>query len=226
MHISGNWAETVSTANKAKPFSNEWKSLYALNGEETLIPRRDGSLGNFQPAMELPHNARAAPTGCPHLDLATNAKQWDDASLQWPDRNAPGPPSADGRNITLPADTVVVVRADALIATSTTPYGRIIIPSGSRLVFHDEGKDGPAIDLHTLGIRVDGVMEAGSPTCRLQGKINITLHGAFGNTRVMMHVVCSYRFQTKKYMLSTRNPPFSVHPPRYTGLGPVPRPRS
>ena len=187
-----------STTTEAKEFSTKWERDYALDGSESLIPRRDGSIGNFQPAMGLPANASATPTGCPHLNLATGAKQWDDASLQWPGRSARGPPPPDGLPITLPANTVVVVRASSLICTSTKPYGRIKIPGGSKLVFHDEGVDGPTIVLHTLGIRVDGVMEAGSPTCRLKGKINITLHGVFGSTKVVIHVVCSPRLQSTR----------------------------
>ena len=170
---------------EAKEFSTEWERDYALDGSETLIPRRNGSLGNFQPAMGLPPNASATRTDCPHLNVV-NAIKWEDIE-EWPGRSDSGPPSPDGLGITLPANTVVVVHASSLKSTSKTPYGRITIPGGSKLVFHDEGVDGPTIVLHTLGIRVDGVMEAGSPTCRLKGKINITLHGEFGNTKVVKY---------------------------------------
>ena len=61
------------------------------------------------------------------------------------------------------------------------PYGHIIIPSSSKIIFNDPGVDGDSIELDTLGIQVEGAIEAGSTTCRFQGKLTITLHGEFGN---------------------------------------------
>ena len=46
------------------------------------------------------------------------------------------------------------------------------------------GEDGSAtnpIEMHTLGITVEGALEAGSPTCRVEGGIRLTLHGEYGN---------------------------------------------
>lgn len=35
--------------------------------------------------------------------------------------------------------------------------------------------------MDTLGITVEGALEAGSATCRIDGNIKITLHGEYGN---------------------------------------------
>jgi hypothetical protein len=37
------------------------------------------------------------------------------------------------------------------------------------------------IELDTLGMKIFGSLEAGSSTCRFQGKLTITLHGEFEN---------------------------------------------
>jgi hypothetical protein len=147
---------------------------------QSLIPRSKGSIASFQPPMPLPPTS--APSACPHLTLsAAPFKEWNDPALQWPGLAAKGPPPADGTALTLPAATVIVVRAGMLTGTGTSPYGRITVPSGSRLVFDDPGPDPAApLSLHTLGLNINGAVEAGSPTCRLQGRLEITLHGQAG----------------------------------------------
>ena len=42
-----------------------------------------------------------------------------------------------------------------LSSSASTPYGRITVPSTSRLVFDDTGLGGPAIELDTLGIQIN-----------------------------------------------------------------------
>ena len=153
---------------------------------KSLIPRSKGSIASFQPPMPLPAGATSAPSACPHKTLNAapvggNFKEWNDPALQWPGLAAKGPPPADGTALTLPSATVIVVRAGMLTGTGTSPYGRITVPAGSRLVFDDPGPDPAApLSLHTLGLDINGVVEAGSPTCRLQGRLEITLHGQAG----------------------------------------------
>ena len=60
--------------------------------------------------------------------------------------------------------------------------GKITVPTDARLVFNDTGPGGDAIALQTLGLVIDGVVEAGSPTCRLDGVIVMTLHGEFDSS--------------------------------------------
>ena len=53
--------------------------------------------------------------------------------------------------------------------------GTILVPSDSELIF-GESPDGINVDVS--GIRVEGVMRAGSETCRLETPLTITLHGS------------------------------------------------
>ena len=69
-----------------------------------------------------------------------------------------------------------------LVGNASSPYGRITVPSGSRLIFDDTGASGPILILHTLGIQIDGAVEAGAPTCRLQGRVEVTLHGSYDSS--------------------------------------------
>jgi len=164
---------TVSRTNRelgdaAVEFTADWQSTYAEGGTENLISRGVASIMNYQPAMPLPEDALDSPTACPHLEAGL---------LSWDDMNV-GP---DGSDIVLPLGTSVIIRAGMLTSTDDSPYGRITVPSGSRLIFDDAGVDGPTLEMHTLGITVDGALEAGSPTCRMEGKLEITLHGDYGN---------------------------------------------
>jgi len=156
----------------ANDFTAEWISKYA-DGVETLIPQEFGSIENYQPRMPFLDDTDR--TDCPHN--LENVRDWNDPLLQWPFRT--GTPAADGLNVTLPALTSVIIRVGMLSGTASSPYGQIIVPVGTRLIFDDPGTPGDTIVLHTLGLKVDGALEAGSPTCRLQGKIEITLHETF-----------------------------------------------
>jgi len=150
-------------------FTSEWVSTYS-DGDESLVHRKISTIMNYQPAMPMPDDAFDLPTDCPHLDAGL--VEWNDASIS---------PPADGSDIILPSNTAVIIRAGQLTSTPESPYGRITIPSGSRLIFDDTGIDGPTLELHTLGITVEGALEAGSSTCRIDGNIEITLHGEYGN---------------------------------------------
>lgn len=133
---------------------------------------------NYQPAMPPPDDISDPPSDCPHLGL--DLLDWSDPNIVWPLSGA-GPPPADGSDISLPAGVSVVIRAGQLASTPDSLYGRIVVPAGSRLVFDDAGADGPILEMHTLGIMVEGALEAGSPTCRVEGEVRIVLHGEYGN---------------------------------------------
>jgi len=130
--------------------------------------------------MTLPEDAFDIKTACPHQEH--DLRDWNDPTLEWPSLFTNGTPQADGTDVSLPANTSIIIRANMLLGTSDSPYGKITIPSGSRLIFDDTGLEGEAIKLHTLGIVVHGALEAGSPTCRVDGRIEITLHGQYGST--------------------------------------------
>jgi len=149
-------------------FTTVWQDTYAERGTENLISRDVASIMNYQPAMILPEDALDSPTACPHLE---------EGLLNW---DAINPPS-DGSDIILPVDKSIIIRSGMLTSTADFPYGKITVPSGSRLIFDDVGVDGEILEMHTLGITVDGALEAGSLTCRMAGKIEITLHGEYGN---------------------------------------------
>ena len=69
--------------------------------------------------MNLPENAFAPSTNCPHLTLESGSfVNWEDENLQWP--HGLGPPAADGSSITLPSDTTILISSGSLISTSTT----------------------------------------------------------------------------------------------------------
>jgi hypothetical protein len=141
------------------------------------IRSNEGSIANFQPAMPQPRDALLSAaerrTGCPHLEDGLLA--WDDGSFN---------PPADGTPITLPASTSVIVGAGMLVGTDLSPYGRITVPNSSRLVFNDTGKSGATLALHTLGIQIDGAVEAGASTCRMEGRVEVTLHGFYNSAAV------------------------------------------
>ena len=146
-------------------YTNEWHASYALPEGESLISSDVKSIMNYQPSMDVPADATTDPSSCPHLE--SGLVDWNSLGF-----------APDGTDVVLPADTAVIVRAGMLTSTSDSPYGRITIPSGSRLIFDDAAS---GIDMHTLGITVNGSLEAGSPTCRIQGNVEITLHGEYGN---------------------------------------------
>ena len=174
-------APRLRRTGKTEEATNEWHQTYAADHEQ-LVWRGNGTLKGFQPAMTFPGNALAQPDKCPHTQLQAGAyTRWDDTALQWPGRTAQGPPQADGQDVHLPSNTTILVAAGSLLSTAASPYGRILVPSTSRLVFDDAGAGTTGIELDTLGMQIDGVVEGGTPACRLKGKITITLHGEHGN---------------------------------------------
>ena len=157
--------------------TTEWRTTFAAPGGESLIPRHAASIMHFQPQMPLPTDALVAATNCPHtFSVGDSYSLWNDTSLQWPGRDSAGPPPADGTDVLLPSHTTILVTAGSLQSSTNAPYGRITVPSSSRLIFDDAGADG-IIALDTLGLMIHGVVQAGAPGCRLLGRLNITLHG-------------------------------------------------
>jgi len=57
--------------------------------------------------------------------------------------------------------------------------GIITVPESSELIF---GEDATGIEFDASGFNVNGVLKAGSETCRIEKKININLHGSRRDT--------------------------------------------
>ena len=151
----------------------EWTGSYGSSGE-ALISRDTASIMHFQ--QPQPQPSVAAATGCPHA--GSGLVPWNSGTLQWPGRV--GPPPADGSDITLPSNTALLISAGFLVSSASAPYGKTTVPATSRIVFDDPGA-GSSIEMDLLGMQIDGVVEAGAPTCRLAGKIVLTLHGEFSS---------------------------------------------
>ena len=159
-------------------FTATWYADYSLDGSEALITPAASSIRNHQPRFPEPADADLAAssrTNCP----------WDEADLvEWND--AGNTYTADGSTITLPSNTATIIRGTGALdpaMSASSPYGRIVVPQTSRLIFDDPG-EGDAIELHTMGITVSGSLELGSPTCRMEGSVHITLYGEYGTEAV------------------------------------------
>lgn len=101
---------------------------------------------------------------CPHR--ASGLSHWHDASI-WPGGVMPKPNS----NIVIPAGRSVLISSCSLLPSSFV-YNRIHIPPTSKLIFSDAN-----INMRVRNIFVEGQLLMGSPTCRLNGKINIEFVG-------------------------------------------------
>eukprot|EP01137_Pigoraptor_chileana_P015723 Opistho-2@5312 len=114
----------------------------------------------------MPHLSTSIPprTNCPHL--SPDVKLWHDA-VTW---GGPEALPAAGGSVTLPANTIVLIRSCSISAGIV--FKDIVIPATSALVF-DDGD----ITLEAHNIVVYGKLQAGSPTCRLYSRIDIVLHG-------------------------------------------------
>ncbi|KAJ3128429.1 Fibrocystin-L [Nowakowskiella sp. JEL0407] len=100
---------------------------------------------------------------CPHLETGT--VNWE-APSAW---NGGTIPQANGSAIQIAVGKKVVIRSTSLLIGI---YGIITIPSTSHLILDDAN-----ITLNTMGIKVDGRLAIGGPTCRIRNYVNITLHG-------------------------------------------------
>ena len=98
---------------------------------------------------------------CPHLQ--GGLLNWNDPAT-WGGRV---PVSGD---VNLPSNTKIIVTQSIV-----QKLGYLTIPSTSELIF---GEDPACIMLDVTGIQVNGVLRAGSETCRLETPLTITLHGA------------------------------------------------
>eukprot|EP00475_Leptophrys_vorax_P012438 TRINITY_DN1888_c0_g1_i1.p1 TRINITY_DN1888_c0_g1~~TRINITY_DN1888_c0_g1_i1.p1 ORF type:complete len:1154 (-),score=257.11 TRINITY_DN1888_c0_g1_i1:36-3497(-) len=105
-------------------------------------------------------------TNCPHL-RSSGLMNWHD-SATW---GSSGVPTSSGQNITLPANSSVLVSGCSL--DPNVVFGYITIPQGSELIFGDAN-----ITLQAQGIEVRGAFRIGSPTCRIKSFVNITLWGS------------------------------------------------
>jgi len=111
----------------------------------------------------LDSNPRTA-SDCPHL--ASGLSHWHDPSI-WPGGVMPKPNS----NIVIPAGRSVLISSCSLLPPSFV-YNRIHVPPTSKLIFSDSN-----INMRVRNIFVEGQLLMGSPTCRLNGKINIEFVG-------------------------------------------------
>eukprot|EP01094_Clydonella_sp_ATCC50884_P004567 TRINITY_DN13609_c0_g1_i1.p1 TRINITY_DN13609_c0_g1~~TRINITY_DN13609_c0_g1_i1.p1 ORF type:complete len:1433 (-),score=246.70 TRINITY_DN13609_c0_g1_i1:56-4168(-) len=104
-------------------------------------------------------------TECPHLQ--SDLVRWSEPDL-W-NGAAPAP---DGRDVTLPENTKVL-----LLGCDLQPgrYGTIIVPASSELIIGDA-----PLAWVVDNIFVEGALRAGSPTCRLNSKVSITFHSEAG----------------------------------------------
>ena len=105
---------------------------------------------------------------------------WEEKHFQGGKSERTGPPPADGSDVAMPANKSIIIRAGQLASSSQSPYGRITVPSGSRLIFDEVGAEGDGsaanpIQMHTLGITVEGApsldcrtRHGGSVGCRLR----------------------------------------------------------
>jgi hypothetical protein len=115
------------------------------------------NLGGHRPSNTV---ESGTPTGCPHIDT-TGMVDWHTLFAG----------NANGSAINIPANTAVLISSCSV--NSNYVYGLITIPSTSRLIFGDA-----PISLAASGMRVNGKLLIGSPTCRLRNKITITIHGS------------------------------------------------
>ena len=126
-------------------------------------------------------------SGCPHL--AQGTRDWFDRSV-WSRGRVP----RAGENVTLPLGTKV------LLSVGATPVlGLITIPATSELILGTEqqqeeeqhgnvtssSSDG-GVGLSAHGIAVHGALRAGSPSCRLDTQVTITLHGTRPSSRAVL----------------------------------------
>lgn len=101
-------------------------------------------------------------SNCPHLQ--SGLVDWHDPTI-WG-----GSLPANNTNVTLPVNKTVLVSRCSISPTYIFNY--VTVPVGSSLVFGDA-----PIIFQARGMIVQGKFLAGSPTCRLRNKLNITLHG-------------------------------------------------
>ena len=98
-----------------------WYTEFAENGSENLITRENATIKAFQPNMSLPEGAFETPINCPHIEILSHSfHPWEDPNLLWPGRSSVGPPDADGTNITLPENTILLVSSSSFVSTETS----------------------------------------------------------------------------------------------------------
>ena len=112
-------------------------------------------------------------SGCPHEAGSGSLLSWHDPAT-WANGALPSANAA----ITLPTASRVLISQSVV-----EQLGLVTIPAGSELILGRTDASFGTIRLHAKGIVVNGALRAGSPTCRLQTPVEITLHGARSATR-------------------------------------------
>eukprot|EP01130_Rhizamoeba_saxonica_P005415 TRINITY_DN2168_c0_g1_i1.p1 TRINITY_DN2168_c0_g1~~TRINITY_DN2168_c0_g1_i1.p1 ORF type:complete len:1073 (-),score=270.64 TRINITY_DN2168_c0_g1_i1:36-3254(-) len=112
---------------------------------------------------------------CPHLSSTIN---WEDEST-W-STTLGHVPTSDDSVVTLPENSKVLISSCSLIGhDENTPFGTIVVPESSTLVFDDT-----PMELHVHEIDVRGTLVMGTEDCRLFSKINIVFHGNAASSSV------------------------------------------
>lgn len=116
-------------------------------------------IGNFRPR----NTTTQVQNLCPHL--GSGLVDWHD-SATWG-----GSVPANGADVTIPGGKKVLVSSCSIDPSFV--FGLVTIPADSQLIFGDA-----AITFNAHGIRADGSLLIGSPSCRLRNQITITLYGS------------------------------------------------
>ena len=136
-----------------------------MHSETRQVPP---SVSNFNEKFILAERERPSSevlttqSGCPWEEMGTVS--WEAAIG-----------SSNLGDITLPENTKVLLGSSSLANGGVGVIDRITIPPSSELIFKDE-----TISMNVKAIVVKGKLRIGSPTCRVEGPIRITLHGTKG----------------------------------------------
>lgn len=105
----------------------------------------------------------------PQIDTHTNCPHLQSGLLDWHSTTTwGGPIPVAGQNVTIPDNTMVLISSSVV-----EQVGYITIPSTSSLIL---GETPNGITLDAQGFDVQGVLQAGSESCRIETPITITLH--------------------------------------------------
>lgn len=112
---------------------------------------------------------------CPHA--RAGLKHWHDPAT-W---GVNGVVPQNGATVTLPGNTQVLVSGCSI--PQGTVFTKVIVPATAELIFNDEVD---AVQFHAKAIHLQGgKLWIGSASCRLRGKVAITLYGARSEQTVL-----------------------------------------
>jgi len=167
---SASYRDSYTTLPKAPVFPTTYLADYLTPNVSGSNPLTQGhfsetaNLAAYRPPKFTP-NANDVQTNCPHL--RSNLMNWHDPAT-W---GTAGVPTASGANITIPEKISVLISSCSI--DPNTVFGIITIPATSSLIIGDA-----SIVINAVGFNVMGSLLAGSATCRLRNRVNITLYGS------------------------------------------------